>query len=435
MEPYRVGSPRRASQSSAAAATSSASATREVEAQPASAALKEGIMSCLQGAAAMFATCLPCLSPDTPLEHTETSPLMRSKTPPSPQALHALDGIAISPAAPKTLTERCIQATEGWDSADASFSWKDVDATGMQDAKKNILQNGITPMLQSLLGTAADSSVLQERLATCLTTSPQAYSAEEFGLRIYYASNDLSETGDDRLAISHPLEEIRTAVLRHFVSSNTEAQPLKGIVFPTNPAGPIRVLFKLAAKSDAPTSTLDALIKDRFARADIDLTQETPLSTASCADITDKLGKETLLEIQEAASQRLEKLLSQAIIEDFSNVQGKAFGETVVINQGSAEASVGLHLLTHELMHTLADPETVNTLRGSATMGDEGPNEFFARLASIHAGLDQSTSTEKTPYKLNAAWSDTDLTKTLARAYFLGDAVALASVKAGIPAQ
>lgn len=436
MQPFNVNASTRRSSTASTTSAAQTNQIRDPQPQSASATLKEQIYTCLQGAAAMFASCLPCLSPEMPLDPTETSPLMRSSTPPPPE----IETITTAPSAivtaPKPLNERCLQATSGWNNADASFSWHNVDTADMQAAKTTILQNGITPMLQELLGDDFQNAALQQRLTTCAASSPQSYSAEEFGLRIYFASNDLSGTGNDSLAISSTIDEVRSAVLSHFVATNTEAKSLNSIAHSTNADGLIRVLFKIANKAGGPPSALETLVKDRFGSANVDLAQNTPLSSTACAAITSQLSPATMQEIQSEADRALHQLLSQTLSADFSSVQGKAFGETVAINQGSAEASVGLHLLTHELMHTLADPTTVATLRQTAHMGDEGPNEFFARLASSTMNLDQSTSTEQTPYTLNAAWSDQDRTRTLAKAYFLGDPVALQqAVAMGIPGQ
>lgn len=437
MGPYSVGSPRRASQSAAAAATSSTSATRDVQAQPASAGLKEGIMSCLQGAASLFAACCPCLSPPSQ-DPMERMPLLNASPPNAAIRNEQPVAMAVVVAQPPPLNDRCQLATDGWQHADADFSWHNVDAAAIQSAKTDIVQNGMLPMLQELLGDdGMQNPGLQQRLATCVATTPRVYSAEEFGLRIYYASNDLSGTGDDNDAISGSLQDVRTAVQTHFIGEDVKgAKLLNTIATNTTPENLIRILFKIASKTTGSQSQeLNDLIQSKFREAGIDLQQPTPLSAAICTSIAARLEPEWMTTIQTAAQDALTHALSETMDEMFSSVQGKAFGNTVVLNQGSAEASVGMHLLTHELMHTLADPSTVDTLRQTAHMGDEGPNEFFARLASMNAGLDRSTSTEKTPYKLNPAWSDADLTKTLARAYFLGDAAALASVRAGIPEQ
>lgn len=436
MEPYRVGSPRRASTSSAATATSSASAPREVQAQPASAALKESITSCLQGAASLFSACFSCLSPTQ--DPTERTPLLNASPPNEVIRNEPPVAMAVIVVQPPPLNDRCQLATTGWDHADADFSWANIDAGAIQSAKTDILQNGMMPMLQELLGDEGiQNPDLQQRLATCVATTPRIYSAEEFGLRIYYASNDLSGTGDDNRAISGSLPDVRTAVQTHFVGEDVKgAKLLNTIATNKTPENLIRILFKIATQTSTSQSpVLNALIQASFRDAGVDLAQKTPLDAKACVAIAEKLGPQVQT-IQSAANDALTHALSETMDEMFSSVQGKAFGNTVVLNQGSAEATVGLHLLTHELMHTLADPDTVTQLRDSAHMGDEGPNEFFARLASITMGLDRLTSTEQTPYTLNGAWSDQDRTRTLAKAYFLGDPVALKeAVAMGIPGQ
>jgi hypothetical protein len=341
------------------------------------------------------------------------------------------------------LNDRCQLATTGWRNADAGFSWAKMDTDTIKIAKTDIIQKGMIPMLQELLGDEdMQNPGLKHRLKTCAATTPLVYSAEEFGLRIYYASNDLSGTGDDTRAISTPLDTVREAVQRHFVEGNVHgATLLNNIATQANPENLIRVLFKIATQTTASQSPeLNALIHSKFSDAGIDLRQATPLNAETCRSIAASLGPE-LSTLQSAARDALNTALAGTMDEMFSSVQGKAFGHTVVLNKGSAEPSVGLHLLTHELMHTLADPTTVRALLDSDSpthihMGDEGPNEFFARLASINAGLDRSTSTEKTPYKLNDAWADQALTRTLAKAYFLGDPVALQqAIAIGIPGQ
>jgi len=55
------------------------------------------------------------------------------------------------------------------------------------------------------------------------------------------------------------------------------------------------------------------------------------------------------------------------------------------INKDKAITGQGLHLIIHEMMHSLADPSVKAIFRGKEglVLGDEGVNEFFARLVHL----------------------------------------------------
>ena len=70
---------------------------------------------------------------------------------------------------------------------------------------------------------------------------------------------------------------------------------------------------------------------------------------------------------------------------------GKAHNGYSFVNISHTPKEYGLHLLSHELMHTIANATAVKTLRDGNPMGDEAVNEFFARLATqylIASGVD-----------------------------------------------
>lgn len=85
--------------------------------------------------------------------------------------------------------------------------------------------------------------------------------------------------------------------------------------------------------------------------------------------------------------------------DDFKNAEGKAILKCIieggddngfypVINQEVVvQKEKGLHILIHEMMHVLANPDFVKKIRKdgeSITNNDEGVNEYFARLVSIN---------------------------------------------------
>lgn len=135
-----------------------------------------------------------------------------------------------------------------------------------------------------------------------------------------------------------------------------------------------------------------------------------------------------------------------------TGIQGFAIAGFQLINKDAAIKELGLHLICHELMHTIANSSAVNKLRSvEDPMGDEAINEFFARLATqylIASGVDAKlcgiTTTEEMKSSTEANHDDwgaygkriktscdicnvvnsTDkLTalKALARFYFLGE--------------
>lgn len=77
------------------------------------------------------------------------------------------------------------------------------------------------------------------------------------------------------------------------------------------------------------------------------------------------------------------KPLSSYSTSTTSQMQGLAFMNNVFINRLYAHPDLGLHVLTHEIVHTLANPDVVCSLREKDMNGDEGINEFFARLVSF----------------------------------------------------
>lgn len=66
----------------------------------------------------------------------------------------------------------------------------------------------------------------------------------------------------------------------------------------------------------------------------------------------------------------------------YEEVQGFAIAGFQLINKDAAVKELGLHLICHELMHTIANNSAVDNLRSENSMGDEAVNEFFARLAT-----------------------------------------------------
>ncbi|BDD08303.1 hypothetical protein FUAX_07350 [Fulvitalea axinellae] len=76
-----------------------------------------------------------------------------------------------------------------------------------------------------------------------------------------------------------------------------------------------------------------------------------------------------------------EKILKE--IEDVNGgIQGQAMDGYQCINAGGAFPGQGLHLIIHETMHNLAHPGFAESLR-KTPLGDEGLNEYFARLATL----------------------------------------------------
>lgn len=78
----------------------------------------------------------------------------------------------------------------------------------------------------------------------------------------------------------------------------------------------------------------------------------------------------------------------------YSSIQGLSYKEYQIINKMSADGGLGLHLLCHEIFHTLASPACVKKLRNGNNMGDEATNEFIARLVSKDNQLGGTTTDE-----------------------------------------
>lgn len=74
--------------------------------------------------------------------------------------------------------------------------------------------------------------------------------------------------------------------------------------------------------------------------------------------------------------------LKDDLYKELLTIQGYAYKDFQIINKDSALPELGLHLLCHELMHTIADKVSVEKLREKKANGDEDVNEYFARLAS-----------------------------------------------------
>lgn len=97
----------------------------------------------------------------------------------------------------------------------------------------------------------------------------------------------------------------------------------------------------------------------------------------------------------------------------YSEGQGMAYNNVIIINSSIALKDHGLHLLSHELMHTIANNDAVLALRTNDSMGDEAVNEFFARLATqylIASGVDAKlcgiTTTEEMKSSTDANHDD-----------------------------
>ena len=75
------------------------------------------------------------------------------------------------------------------------------------------------------------------------------------------------------------------------------------------------------------------------------------------------------------------------IIEVFKNLIAHANKTSILINKTTVPPQLGLHLVCHEIMHSLASPDAVGELRKDGTdektYGDEAINEYFARLATL----------------------------------------------------
>ena len=78
--------------------------------------------------------------------------------------------------------------------------------------------------------------------------------------------------------------------------------------------------------------------------------------------------------------------------EFYSTDLGTACEGFQIINKDMAMPELGLHLLCHEILHTLANPQTVLSLRKVKANGDEATNEFIARIVSFYAELGGTTT-------------------------------------------
>lgn len=78
--------------------------------------------------------------------------------------------------------------------------------------------------------------------------------------------------------------------------------------------------------------------------------------------------------------------LLELLSEQYAGPLAFASDATVFVNKKNADSRMGLHLICHEIMHILANKETVANMRiprpGSQKLQDEAVNEFFARLAT-----------------------------------------------------
>lgn len=90
----------------------------------------------------------------------------------------------------------------------------------------------------------------------------------------------------------------------------------------------------------------------------------------------------------------LETLDNTQLIVDYKNEYGhqelstEGYMEAIalfgyqLIREDTSMKSLALHLVCHEMMHTIASERAVESLRSENLMGDEAVNEFFARLAT-----------------------------------------------------
>ena len=79
----------------------------------------------------------------------------------------------------------------------------------------------------------------------------------------------------------------------------------------------------------------------------------------------------------------------------YSNVMATSYDGYIIINIDKTESKLGLHLLCHEIFHSLASPAVVENLRKEGgNMGDEATNEFIARLVSLENDLGCTTTVD-----------------------------------------
>lgn len=70
-------------------------------------------------------------------------------------------------------------------------------------------------------------------------------------------------------------------------------------------------------------------------------------------------------------------------LQKYYNDYAVSIGEDILINSTIYNEQFGLHLVVHEIMHSLSNSDTVIKLRKRNEMGDEAINEFFARLVTL----------------------------------------------------
>ena len=88
--------------------------------------------------------------------------------------------------------------------------------------------------------------------------------------------------------------------------------------------------------------------------------------------------KSNLKSIRDIEVDAFEKLM----LEDNGDTFACSNKHNILLNSEAISSKFGLHLVCHEIMHTLASPLTVQNLR-KQSYGDEAINEFFARLATL----------------------------------------------------
>ena len=75
------------------------------------------------------------------------------------------------------------------------------------------------------------------------------------------------------------------------------------------------------------------------------------------------------------------------LFHDYGELIAHANKTSILINKDSVPTQLGLHLVCHEIIHSLASPDAVGELRKDGTdektYGDEAINEYFARLATL----------------------------------------------------
>lgn len=102
-----------------------------------------------------------------------------------------------------------------------------------------------------------------------------------------------------------------------------------------------------------------------------------------CTD--EKLNIGSIIPLYEEIMNLRNKPYTNDIYSIYYETQGYAYKKNLIINKDSASSELGLHLLCHELMHTMANETSVCELRQNAEyLGDEDVNEYFARLSSYY---------------------------------------------------